>query len=149
MSKNWMIDLASNEIKLKKRTWFIQLFHFITCRRYTVRELYIFIYNEFHAPDKIAGMMSYSYPIDHDNIKKPKGVPFNYVMQGGWTIPESSLKKLIKGPLISEHGYALLVKADTTSEIAFRTVLKVIGWLTIPGGLFGTWEFLKYIFKYL
>ncbi len=52
---------------------------------------------------------------------------------------------IIKGPLISEHGYILSVKSDSQKEIIIRTVGKVIGWLSIPEALYGTWHVVKII----
>ena len=87
--------------------------------------------------------MPIEFPIDHDNIKKPAGVPYNFVMQGGWEIPPEYAKKLIKGTLISEYGSTLIVKTDSRFDILGRTLLRIIGWLSIPGGLYGTWQVLK------
>ncbi|MDP3311816.1 hypothetical protein [Lutibacter sp.] len=147
MNKNWEIDVEKQEIRLKNRPWYIQLFQFLIVKRYTVRELYIFIYDQFHSPDKIKSMMVFSFPINHDNIKKPKGIPFNYVMQGKWTIRETDLGRLIKGPLISENGEKLLVSTDTKINIISRSAIKILIWLTVPGGIYGTWILVKSIFS--
>lgn len=143
MEKNWEVDVKNQEIRLKKRPWYIRLFHFLIVYRYSVRELYIFVYDQFHAPDKIESMMPFEFPINHDNIKKPKGVPFNYVMQGGWSIREEDLKKIIRGPLISENGDKLLVSTDTKIAIVSRILLKILIWLTVPGGIYVSWQFFK------
>jgi hypothetical protein len=147
MNKYWYIDTKNLEIGLNKMPWYNNLFNWLTVRRFSVRELYVFIYNHFHSEENIASLMSIPFPIDHDNIKKPKGVPFNYVMQNDWKITDNALKKLIKGPLISEHGYILLVKTESQKEIVIRTIGKVIGWLSIPGALYGSWEVIKIIMR--
>jgi len=40
-----------------------------------------------------------------------KGFPMKYELKGGWTIPRSDLKYLIKGPLASEGLSEILVPA--------------------------------------
>jgi len=146
MAINWVIDTKNREIRLRHRPWYIRLWHWLTLKRFTVRQLYIYVYDHFHDPERIAQLMPIEFPIDHDNIKKPKGVPFNFVMQGGWEIPEEHAKKLIKGPLISEDGSKLIVQADSYMQIIFRSFGRFIVWLTIPGGLYGTWLAIKAIF---
>ena len=143
MSKDWIIDTHNLEIRLRNRPWYIKFWHWITLKRYTVRELYIYVYEHFHHPSRIAQLMPIEFPIDHDNIKKPKEVPFNCVMQGGWEIPREYANKLIKGPLISEDGASLIVKTDSHFDIFIRFLGRSIAWLTIPGGLYGTWQAIK------
>lgn len=147
MNKYWYIDTMKLEIGLKKTPWYINIFNWLTIKRFSVRELYIFIYNHFHSEENIVSLMPIPFPIDHDNIKKPKGVPFNYVMQNDWKITDNALRKLIKGPLISEHGYILLVKTDSQKEIVFRIISKIIVWLSIPGALYGSWQVIKLIME--
>lgn len=142
MENDWVIDTVNYEIKLKKQSWYIVFWYWITLKRYTVKDLYIYVYEHFHAPERIAELMPIAFPIDHDNIKKPKGVPYNYVLQGAWSIPEEYSKKLIKGPLISEDGATLIVKTDSYVHIISRLVGRIIMWLTIPGGLYGSWQFI-------
>jgi len=91
--------------------------------------------------------MHIEFPFEHDNIKKPKEIPYNFAMQGGWTIPEEHLSKLIKGPLISEDGSRVLVPVDSRTKQIVRLILRFLGWLTIPGGIFGTWQLLKELLK--
>jgi len=146
MSDNWEIDTVNREIRLKDRPWYVRLWHWFTFKRYTVRQLYIYVYEYFHHPDRIAKLMPIEFPLNHDNIRKPHGVPFNFVMQGGWEIPKDDARKLIKGPLISENGSAVIVRADSYAAIIFRSIWKIIAVLTIPGGLYGTWLLIKAIF---
>ena len=143
MAVDWEIDTQNYEIRLKEKRWHIRLWHWITLKRYTVRELYLFVYDHFHHPSRIAQLMAIDFPIGHDNIKMPAGVPYNFVMKGGWKIPQEYARKLIKGPLISEDGSALIVKIDSRLELLGRTLLRIIGWLSIPGALYGSWQVLK------
>lgn len=145
MTKDWELDTQLKHIRLIKRPIFLKLLESLLFKRYTVRELYTYIYYQFHSPENIEKMMVYDFPIDHDNIKKPEGIPFNYVMQGGWTIPKNSLRKLVKGPLISEDGSKLLVSVDSKMEIFGKMIIKIIIWLTIPGGLFATYELINFL----
>ena len=147
MAKNWTIDTNNKEIRLIKRPWYIRFWHLITLKRYAVRELYIYVYDYFHAPDRIQQLMPIAFPMDHDNIKKPKDVPYNFALKGGWEIPVEFSRKLIKGPLISEDGSTLIVSTDSFGNILFRFLKRLITWLTIPGGLYGTWQAIDTIFK--
>ena len=146
MESDWIIDTANLEIRLKEMPWYIQFWNWLTLKRYTVRELYIFVYDYFHRPSNIKRLMPISFPIDHDNIKKPKGVPFNFVMQGGWEIPSDYLPKLIEGPLISEDGSLLLVKTDSRLDHIGRLFRRLIGWMSIPGALYGSIQALEALF---
>lgn len=146
MAKNWIIDTDNKEIKQVQRLWYIRLWHWITLKRYTVRDLYIYVYDYFHAPERITILMPIEFPMDHDNIKKPKDIPYNFVLKGGWKIPDEYSKKLIKGPLISEDGSSLIVGTDSIADILFRFLGRLIVWLTIPGGLYGTWQFITTLF---
>ena len=145
MTENWEIDTANSEIRTKPIPRYKEIINWLLFKKYKVKELYIFIYHEFHAEDKIDEMMRYSFPIDHDNIKKPKGIPFIYVMKNGWTIPDKDLKKLISGPLISEHGYVELVPIDSKAKILFQKLVRLLIALTIPGGIYKTWELIQWI----
>ena len=64
-------------------------------------------------------------------------------MQGGWTIPDENLSKLVQVPLISEDVNLLLVKTDSRLDLIGRVVLRVIGWLSIPGALYGSWQVIE------
>jgi hypothetical protein len=143
MAGDWEIDTQNYEIRIKEKPWYINLWYRITLKRYTVRELYIYVYDHFHHPSRIAQLMPIEIPLEHDKIKKPPGVPTNFVMQGGWEIPPEFAKKIIKGPLISEDGSTLIVKTDSHLDILVRILLRIIGWLGIPGGLYGTWQAIK------
>ncbi len=143
MAEDWEIDTQNYEIRLKEKPWYINVWYWITLKHYTVRELYYFVYDHFHNPSRIAQLMPIEFPLDHDNIKKPSGVPYNFVMQGGWEIPPVFAKKLIKGPLISEDGSTLIVKTDSHLDNLVRTLLRIIAWLSIPGGLYGLWQAIK------
>jgi hypothetical protein len=126
MKDDWEIDTQLKQIKLKRRSIFRRLLDLLSFKRYTVRELYTFIYNEFHSKENIKKMMVHDFPIDHDNIKKPEGVPFIYVMQAGWIIPKNSLRKVGGGPLISEDGSKVLVSANSKLDALVRFIIELV-----------------------
>jgi len=45
MKEDWEIDTQHLEIKLKPKRWYIKFWKWLTLTRYTVREVYIFVYN--------------------------------------------------------------------------------------------------------
>ena len=74
MESDWAIDTHNREICLREKPWYVRSWNWLTLKRYTVRNLYIFVYDYFHRPGNIDRLMPIEFPIDHDNIKKPKGM---------------------------------------------------------------------------
>ena len=117
MKNDWEIDTQHLEIKLKEKPWYKRIWKWLILTRYTMRELYIYVYNHFHDPSRIRSLMPIAFPFDHDNFKKPKSIPSTFVLRSGWIIPEEYLSKLIKGPLISEDGTRVLVATHSRLKI--------------------------------
>lgn len=49
------------------------------------------------------------FPVDHDNMPI-KGFPIKYKLINGWTIPNSDIKYLTNGPLVSEDLRKIIVQ---------------------------------------
>lgn len=102
----WYLDVGTKEIRLKPMSISQKLRSMFWKKRYPVFALYHW------AKDKwlLGEFNRYPFPIDHDNMPI-RGFPMKCELQGGWTIPQSDLKHLIKGPLASEGLNEILVPA--------------------------------------
>ncbi|MFC1998828.1 hypothetical protein ACFLVR_04200 [Chloroflexota bacterium] len=138
LSKDWMIDTQHEEIRRKTRPWYIHVWYFLIFKRYTVRELYTYVYDYFHCEANIHKLMPISFPMDHDNIKKPKDVPFNFVMLDKWEIPDEDAKILMKGPLISSDGSRTIVSNDSPKALLGRWFRRSLAVVLLPGGIYAT-----------
>jgi hypothetical protein len=103
----WYTDLKTKELRRKPLHGWKKLLNLFWKRRHNVGELYWWI--RFRQAE--ADMMPFHNPINSDNMPI-EGFPMKYELQGGWTIPESDLKYLKKGPLASEGLTEILVPAE-------------------------------------
>ena len=108
----WEIHVGRKEIGRRHRGLLQRFWEWLIWKRYSVKDLYFFVYNEFHRPDRITDLMPIDFPMGHDNIKKPARILNIFQMTGGWKIASRDLAALVRGPLVSESGDAVLVEAE-------------------------------------
>jgi hypothetical protein len=98
--RRWEFSAASKEIRLKPVGWLKRFFEMFWRRKFSVRTVYLWAKERWSTTH----MMSYSFPLTHDNMLKPDEIPYIFALQNGWTIPASDAKRLFEGPLLSETG---------------------------------------------
>jgi len=106
VGRYWYTDPATKELRRKPLTGFAGFINFFWKTRHTVWQFYWWLARRRAEED----MMPLDNPIQSDNMPI-KGFPMKYELQGGWTIPRSDLKYLIKGPLASQGLNEILVPA--------------------------------------
>ena len=111
LSPYWEIDFKNNQVRLSHQPDWRRRLYLRWFKRFLVKELYAWMQSTWSTVQ----MMTHPTGIKHDDFKisteLEKVVPRGYQMQGGWTIRESDLKYLVRGPLLSQDGQRLLVKA--------------------------------------
>jgi len=147
MGDRWLIDEQTKEIKRKSVSSWRMFLDFFSWRRYSIWELYWFIKHERHYGGNAQNLRGFRFPIRHDNIAKPEGIPFIYQLQGGWNIPSRDLRVLNKGPLISEDGTKTLVEANIKSKQIInllvtlgKFILQIVG---LIASLIGIYQFIQ------
>ena len=138
LANDWEAHTPTSELRGKTKNDIWWLIDKIWRRKHEVKTLYLWSAEFFARPH----MGSYTVPLTHDNLKKPKDVPFMFALTGGWTIPERDLQTLTYGPLLSESGQ-LLVKEGGWLSIYWKKVWPVIVVVATLGGLvrFIAWLF--------
>ncbi len=104
VGSRWYLDFDTQEIRHKPMTLFQWLRHVLWPVKNTVWEFYVWSLHRQAKEDAIL------FPIQIIADQVPiKGLPRKYALTGGWTIPESDLKYLRDGPLVSEDLKDVLV----------------------------------------
>lgn len=110
----WEVDIKQQQVRLKDQERWWKKLYLKWFKRFRVKELYAWMQSTWGSTQ----MMSHKTGIKHDDFKISKElekiVPRGYQLQGGWSIRESDLKYLVGGPLLSEDGQRLLVRAQGT-----------------------------------
>jgi len=118
---DWEIHVPSKELRRIRKSGLADLIGRIWKRKYTMKILYIWTAEQFSRFQ----LMSENIPLEHDNIIKPKDVPYIFALKNGWTIPDKDLKTLTNGPLVSESG-ELLVKANGTLSYYWNKIWPIV-----------------------
>ncbi len=109
MEHGWYI-LPNEKIIARKRIPFISsILGWLGFNRTSMLDLYSMTYKVYHSPTNITKMMSYSFPLEHDNFPKPDEYPFYYRLEDGWKIDKNSIVYLKDGPLFSENAHKVIV----------------------------------------
>lgn len=142
LAHDWEVFIPTLELrrKAKKRIW--RFVDRVWRRKHKVKTLYLWVAETFAQP----GMMSYEVPLTHDNIKKPKDMPFIFALQGGWTIPERDLRTLTNGPLLSETGELLVKEGGRLSFYWNKLWPFVVSLATIVGLVVGLVSLVVWLF---
>ena len=106
----WEVDFKNHQVTLSNQKNLWRRYYLKWFKRFRVKELYAWMQSTWCTQD----MMPHPTGIKHDGFKISKDlekiVPRGYQLQGDWTIPESDLRFLVGGPLLSQDGQRLLVK---------------------------------------
>lgn len=119
--EGWYADFATKEIRRKPVSNWRSAVEIFWKRRHPVFAMYWWAKHRFSEPQG----MTYAFPLHHDNMPI-KGFPVKYELQGGWTIPSTDLKYLMKGPLASE-GLAEILVPHALGWERFLLFLKQFG----------------------
>jgi hypothetical protein len=103
---SWYLDGVTKEIRRKPLSHWETLKNVFWKKRYSVFALYHWATRKWCLKE----FNCYHFPIDHDNTPI-KGFSMKYELRGGWSIPQSDLAYLIRGPLASEGLHEILVPA--------------------------------------
>ena len=147
VGKYWYTDFATKELRHKPLKGFAKFINVFWKTRHTVWEFYWWLARRRAEED----MMPFRNPIQSDNMPT-KGFPMKYELQGGWTIPQSDRKYLMKGPLTSEGLSEILVPA----AVGWRRLLLllrqfgavVVAVISIVGAVIRWWPELLEIFEF-
>jgi len=129
LANDWEAYPPTSELKRRTKKGFWWLIDKIWKRKYQVKILYLWSAELFAN----LNMMSYPVPLDHDNLKKPENMPYIFALKNGWTIPESDLKTLTHGPLLSEKGVILVKEGGKFSFYWNKIWPTVVVFVTLIG----------------
>ena len=121
VGSRWYLDFDTQEIRRKRMTLFQLLRHVLWPVKNTVWEFYVWLRHRQAEEDATL----FSNQINTDQVPI-KGFPRKYALAGGWTIPESDLKYLRDGPLVSEDLKDVLVPDARDWRPIVKFVLRII-----------------------
>jgi len=138
LAHDWEVFIPTLELRRKAKKGIWRYINRVWRRKHKVKTLYLWVAETFAQLQ----MMSHVVPLTHDNIQKPKNMPFIFALQGGWTIPKRDLRTLTHGPLLSETG-DLLVKGGGRLSFYWNKLWPIIAGVATIGGLvrFVAWLF--------
>jgi len=134
MEQGWYLNPHTKVIARKKIFFISSLLAWFGLRRTNIVDLYSMIVRAYASPKTIQEMMTYSFPIDHDNFPKPDQYPFYYRLINGWSIEKESTGFLKNGPLFSENSNRVIVHSKVFVQSLFQQIWKFI---TVFGVLLG------------
>ncbi len=111
VNKDWEAYTPTSELRRKPKKGVWWLADKLWRRKHKLKTLYLWTAELFAN----INMMSYDVPLEHDNLVKPKSVPYMFALKNGWTIPDKDLKTLTHGPLFSETGEMLVKEGGIVS----------------------------------
>jgi len=111
VNKDWEAYTPTSELRRKTKKGIWWLIDKIWLRKHKMKTLYLWTAELFDNMN----MKSYDIPLEHDNFKKPKNMPYVFALKNGWTVPEKDIKTLTHGPLLSETGEILVKEGGVFS----------------------------------
>ena len=133
----WEVDFKNHRVQLKQQKNIWRRYYLKWFKRFRVKELYAWMQSTWATQE----MMPHPTSIKHDDFKITKElekiIPRGYQLQGDWTIPESNLQFIVDGPLLSQNGERLLVKAHGRLISALIYISKYGNLLSVILGIVG------------
>lgn len=108
LNQYWEPDPGNRVIRTKDLTGW-RRYRLRWWKRFAVKEIYVWIQSTWATQD----MMIHEIPIFHGGFKLSSSLqrklPRMFQLKNGWTIRESDLKYLKRGPLVSEDGERVII----------------------------------------
>ena len=135
MEQGWYLNPNIKVIGRTKIPYLSRIWNFFGFGKTSVPMLYSMIKRSYHSPNTIEKMIVYSFPIEHDNFKKPDKYPAYFRLMNGWQIEKGSKSFLNEGPLFSENTKQVIVHSSIYVQSFFHHLWSFVKLVAFTLGL--------------